>query len=264
MPLKQSKIGNVRLAYRVDGDAGKPWLILSNSLATDHSMWEPQLDALTRTHRIVRYDTRGHGKSSVPPGPYTFEDLVGDVLGLMDALEIDQASIMGLSLGGMTALGMALDHADRLERVVCCDARADAPEMYRKMWPGMISRARDGGMEALVEPTLERWLSENFRADPTNQAAQRATGDMIRQTPVEGYAGCASALMGLDYLRRLPRLKVPVLFIVGEHDSAAPLPVMQDMANVTPEAEFAIIPGAAHLSNLERPDTFNNVVAKWL
>ncbi|WP_136656698.1 3-oxoadipate enol-lactonase [Nitratireductor sp. XY-223] len=258
------EVGTHALNCRVDGEPGNPWLILSNSLATDHEMWQPQIDALTRTHRVLRYDTRGHGASAAPPGPYEFDHLVADVIALMDAHEIEKATFMGLSLGGMTALGLALDHPDRIERIICCDARADAPDIYKKMWPAMIGKAREEGMDALVGPTLERWFSEHFRSNPASRAALEATRDMIRRTAVEGYAGCASALMRLDYLPRLPQISVPAHFIVGEHDPAAPLPVMREMAEATPGADFTVIPGAAHLSNVERPDVFNDVVTTWL
>ncbi|MDA4844443.1 3-oxoadipate enol-lactonase [Hoeflea poritis] len=258
------KVGAHELQCRIEGEAGNPWLILSNSLATDHAMWQPQIDTLTRTHRVLRYDTRGHGESAAPAGPYAFDDLVSDVIGLMDALEIEKATFMGLSLGGMTALGLALDHPDRIERILCCDARADAPDLYKQMWPAMIKKAREEGMDALVAPTLERWFSTNFRTNPTNRPALEATGDMIRRTAVEGYAGCASALMRLDYLPRLSQIAIPAHFIVGEHDPAAPPNVMREMAAATPGADFTVIPGAAHLSNVERPDVFNDIVATWL
>ncbi len=264
MALQFVEVGDTILAYRIDGDANKPWLILSNSLATDHSMWEPQLEALLPHRRLLRFDTRGHGDSSVPPGPYSFEHLVGDVIGLMDALQIDSADFMGLSLGGMTALGLALDHPDRIGRIICADARADAPEAYRQMWPAMIARAREAGMEGVAEPTLERWLSADFHADAANQSTIESTGRMIRRTPVEGYAGCAGALIALDYHRHLPKLSVPALYIVGEHDPAAPPEVMRAMAEATPGADFVLIRDAAHLSNVEQPDRFNDIVVDWL
>ena len=128
----------------------------------------------------------------------------------------------------------------------------------------MIGKAREAGMDALVAPTLERWFSEEFRANPANRPALDRTGDMIRRTAVEGYAGCASALMRLNYLPRLAEISVPAHFIVGELDPAAPLEVMRDMAAATPDAQFTVIPGAAHLSNIERPDLFNKTVTGWL
>ncbi|MEX3009701.1 alpha/beta fold hydrolase [Hoeflea sp. TYP-13] len=264
MSVDKIVLNGVALTCRIDGEPDKPWLILSNSLATDHRMWEPQLDALARTHQVLRYDTRGHGTSTAPAGPYEFGHLVSDVIGLMDALDIETATFMGLSLGGMTSLGLALDHSDRIERIICCDGRADAPDIYRQMWPAMIANARENGMGALVGPTLERWFSEEFHENPANRQTLEATGDMIRRTDVEGYAGCASALMGLDYLPRLPQIAIPALYVVGERDPAAPQAVMQGMAEATPGADFAVIPGAAHLSNMERPDVFNEIVTNWL
>jgi len=264
MPVEIVDTGTVRLSCRIDGNSGNPWLILSNSLATDHSMWSPQIGVLTRAYRVLRYDTRGHGASTAPPAPYSLATLAGDVIAIMDRYDIEQADFMGLSLGGMTGLGLALDHPDRIRRLICCDARADAPEAYRQMWPANIARAREKGMDALVEPTLERWFSGSFRARKASRPVLNATGDMIRRTSVEGYAGCAAALMGLDYLPRLGSITVPTLYVVGENDPAAPRAVMEKMAAQTPAADFFAIPKAAHLSNLERPDAFNNAVKGWL
>jgi 3-oxoadipate enol-lactonase len=264
MSTMEINIGDVSIAYRVEGNADKPWLILSNSLATDHRMWAPQIPVLQENFRLLRYDTRGHGSSTASKAPYSFADLTGDVIGLMDQLGIRSASFMGLSLGGMTALGLALDHADRIDRIICCDARADAPEIYRKMWPANIERARNEGMAALVEPTMERWFTADFRADTDRQQVLLETGNMIASTAVEGYAGCASALMTLDYLPRLGDISLPSLFVVGEHDPAAPADVMKNMADATRGSAFEVIRESAHLSNLEKPEAFNKAIMGWL
>lgn len=264
MSTKEVTIGDVSIACRIEGNADKPWLILSNSLATDHRMWAPQIPVLQENFQLLRYDTRGHGSSTASKAPYDFADLTGDVIGLMDQLGIRSASFMGLSLGGMTALGLALDHPHRIDRIICCDARADAPDIYKKMWPANIDRARNHGMAALVEPTLERWFTPDFREDSDSQQVLLETGNMITSTSVEGYAGCASALMTLDYLPRLGDISLPSLFIVGEHDPAAPAGVMKNMADATPGASFEVIHDAAHISNLERPDAFNKAVMNWL
>lgn len=123
----------VTLNTAIDGETDKPWIVLSNSLGANLHMWAPQTDVLTQNYRVLRYDTRGHGESDAPDGPYSFDDLLGDVTGLMDAYEIETAAFMGLSMGGMTGLGLALEHADRVTRVVCADGRADAPEPFRAM-----------------------------------------------------------------------------------------------------------------------------------
>lgn len=264
MSLQKARLNGVDIAYRIDGEAGKPWVILSNSIATDHGLWARQIQALTTSFRVARYDTRGHGESSAPAGPYGFDDLAGDVVALMDHLGIARCTFVGVSLGGMTALALALDHPSRLDGVVCADARADAPDAYKQMWPANIEAARTKGMAALVEPTLQRWFSEGFRAEPASRRVLSDAAAMIARTSVEGYAGCANALMTLDFLPRLGAISVPSLFVVGEHDPAAPAAVMKAMSAATPGSSFAVIENAAHLANIEQPDAFNAAVLGWL
>jgi 3-oxoadipate enol-lactonase len=124
--------GGISLSAQVDGSEGKPWLLLGNSLAADLTMWDDQIGLLTRTHRVIRYDTRGHGQSDAPVGPYDFPMLVADMAAVLDHFGADQADVMGLSLGGMTALGLGLTHPDRVRRLVVCDARADGPAPLRR------------------------------------------------------------------------------------------------------------------------------------
>lgn len=263
-PSGQISVGDAEIAYRIDGSSQAPWLILSNSLATDHRMWAPQMEDLTRHFRVLRYDKRGHGGSSAPTPPYSFEALTGDVANLMDALAIEKADFVGLSIGGMTGLGLAIHHPDRIRRLVCADARADAPEIYQKMWPANIAAAREGGMAAIAGPTTERWFTESYRNDPMRADALALVRDMITATTVDGYEGCASCLTTLDYLPGLGSISCPVLYMGGVHDPAAPIDVMRDMAAATPGADFAEIPDAAHLSNMENPRAFNRALINWL
>ncbi|MDF1777017.1 MAG: 3-oxoadipate enol-lactonase [Rhizobiaceae bacterium] len=260
----QIDLDDVNLACRVDGPADAPWLILSNSLATDYRMWDLQLASLVKKHRVLRYDTRGHGRSSAPTPPYDFDKLVNDVVGLMDRLQITSADFVGLSLGGMTGLGLALQHRDRIKRLVCCDARADAPDIYQQIWPANIANAQAGGMQAVASPTLERWFTEGFRNAPSNTETLAGVRDMIMATSVAGYTGSAACLLSLDYLKDLGMIAVPVLYVGGAHDPAAPAAVMRDMAAKTPGARFEEIPDAAHLANIENPEAFNRVLAQWL
>ena len=262
--MQSLSVNGVEIAYRIDGDESAPWLVLSNSLATDHRMWDPQINILTQTHRILRYDTRGHGQSEATPGPYSFEHLVGDLTGLMDALDISVADILGLSLGGMTALGLALDHPDRVNRLICCNARADAPPAYADGWRERIEIARQKGMSALCDGTLARWFTDAYRFDPHHGAEIASVRGMIESTSVDGFCGCAHALIQLDYLPRLNEIKVPSLFIAGQDDAAAPPAVMEDMAARIPNHEFVILQDTAHLSNLNNPTAFNAAVSDWL
>ena len=148
-----------RLSARIDGQQGKPWLLLSNSLAADLHMWDDQIDVLTPTHRVLRYDTRGHGSSTAPQGPYDFDLLVADMPAVLDHAGPETADVMGLSLGGMTVLGMALAHRGRVGRLVVCDARADNPLAFIARWDDRITAIAEGGMQAIVEGTLSRWFS---------------------------------------------------------------------------------------------------------
>jgi 3-oxoadipate enol-lactonase len=255
--------GGFSLAARISGDnADAPWLVLSNSLASTIAMWEPQRAALARHFRVMAHDTRGHGASDVPPSPYSFADLTADVIALMDHAGIAKASVMGLSLGGMTALGLAIHHPERFERVVCAAARADAPPPFVQGWDDRIAAVRAGGMAAIVEPTLERWHAADWQAAHPDALAR--TRAMILATPVEGYVGCAHALKGLDYLKDLGRATLPVLYVAGEKDMGAPAGAMRAMADATPGATYVELAGAAHLVNHDAAAAFEAAVLSFL
>ena len=251
-----------RLAAYVSGRADGKWIVLSNSLAANAAMWEPQLPLLEKRYRVLRYDTRGHGGSDAPRPPYSFADLVGDVVALMDHFGIERADYMGLSLGGMTGLGLALAHPERVDRLVCCDARADNPPPFVAMWDARIAAISRGGMEAILDATLERWFSADFASrDPAGLAA---AGEMVLATDPQGYRGCAEALKTLDYLKDLGAMKVPVLYVVGSEDMGAPPATMRAMAEATPGAEFVAVADAAHIANMDRPAGFGRAIATFL
>jgi len=260
MPL--ININGTTLFVQIDGPEGAPWLICSNSLGATHRMWSPQMDLFTRHHRVLRYDTRGHGKSAAPTAPYKFPKLVSDVIGLMDHHGIEKADYIGLSLGGMTGLGLALDHHERINRLICCDARADAPPPSAKMWDERIAAVDANGVASLWPGTLERWLTS------VGQVRAAKAVDLLKadfeQTSAEGYKGCAAAIRDLDYLRHLGNMTLPVLYIVGDQDSGAPPEIMRAMAEATPGATFEMIPDAAHIANIDNADAFNAVVADFL
>jgi len=264
--MQKADINGTTIAYKIDqardnsGDA--EWIILSNSLAANHRMWDPQVDLLTGKYRLLRYDTRGHGDSPPVEGPYSFDMLISDVTGLMDHLHIQKASFMGLSLGGMTSLGLALNHANRFDRLVCCDARADSPPSYVDSWNERIAAVEAGGIASIVDGTLERWLVQSFReANPDQVEFVR---DMINKTTPAGWIGCAEALKTLDYLKDLGRISLPVLYVVGAEDAGAPPEVMKHMANSTPGANFVVIPNAAHVANIDNSKGFNDAISPFL
>jgi 3-oxoadipate enol-lactonase len=144
--------------YQIDGAQHAPWLIFSNSLATNFSMWDDQTRSLSGSFRILRYDQRGHGKTEAPEARYPFAILLADAIALMDAFEIRRAHFCGLSLGGATALGLAEIYPDRIDRVIVCDAPCASTPTSTKQWEGRIVMAKGGGMAAMAEPTLQRWF----------------------------------------------------------------------------------------------------------
>jgi 3-oxoadipate enol-lactonase len=188
--------------------------------------------------------------------------LVDDVLRILDHYGIGKASFMGLSLGGMTGLGLAIGHGDRLDRLVCCDARADAPDPYVKSWDERLAIVEKRGLQGILQGTVERWLAPPFRAAHPDVVAK--VERMILDTPVAGYKGCAEALKRLDYLKDLPRIAVPTFFLVGAEDMGAPPDVMRSMAETVPGAKLVIVPHAAHLPNLDNTLAFNEAVAGFL
>lgn len=253
----------VTLNVRIDSpESSGPWLVLSNSLGATSAMWEPQMTILASRYRVLRYDTRGHGESDAPPGPYSFDDLLGDVIALLDRFEIDRTAFMGLSMGGMTGLGLAISHPNRLSRVVCADGRADAPEGFRAMWDERIAKVEAGGLAAIVDSTLASWLTENWRASHPEETL--SIRNMILSNDSKGYAACCHALKELDYLRHLGRAVAPVLFVGGSEDKGAPPEVMREMAQATPGGVYREIPGAAHVANLNAPDEFNAAISDFL
>jgi 3-oxoadipate enol-lactonase len=258
----QVNVNGAKLAVTIEGASHLPWLIVSNPLATDHSLWNPQMAVLAKMRRVVRYDTRGHGKSSASAGPYDFNMLCGDVIAIMDDLNISIADVLGLSLGGMTVLGLCLDHAVRINRAICCCARADFPAQMISAWDDRITAVRADGMQAVAEGTLGRWFTETAKHKQPDIISHAR--EMILGTSVNGYCGCAEALKTLDYRRRLPNLAKPILYVAGQSDVAASPEAMRDMADATPHARFELIADAAHIANMENPGAFNTAICDFL
>lgn len=252
------------LFVRVDAGptADAPVLLLSNSLAADHTMWDPQIPLLTSRYKVVRYDTRGHGQSDAPAGDYSFAMLVDDARAVLDHVGVARASYMGLSLGGMTGLGFALTYPERLDRLVVCDARADNPPPFVKSWDDRLAAIDAGGLAAILAGTLERWLVPSFRAARPDVVA-RVEAMILATSPV-GYRGCAAALKRLDYAKDLGRITTPTLYVVGAEDAGAPPAVMRAMADATPAAAFALIDHAAHLPNLDNEAGFAAAITSFL
>ncbi|WP_284946588.1 alpha/beta fold hydrolase [Acidisoma cladoniae] len=254
--------GAFALHTQIDGVEGAPWLILSNGLGTDLTVWEPQVAQWAARFRILRYDTRGHGLSEGPPGPYAPDDLVRDVVGLMDHYGIARATLMGLSLGGATCVGVALHEPKRVSALICCDARVDSPPPYVQAWAERIALVEKAGTTAIVNGSMERWVTAPTRAARPD-LVQRLRA-MLENTSDQGYMACAAALQHLAYFDRLHAITCPTLFVVGSLDTASPPEVMAAMAAQVAGAQLVQVPEAAHISNLENVAAFNATVDEFM
>lgn len=255
-------VNGTHINYRIDGPEGAPWLTMSNSLATTHRMWDPQMAAFTKQYRVLRYDKRGHGESDVTPGPYSFELLADDVLAMLDALSITRTHFVGLSMGGMTGMTMALKRPAVLRSMVLCDTTSRDPLGDPALWKQRIDAARAGGMEAMVEPTVARFLTpDTVKTRPQLADAVRT---MVRGTPIDGYAACCQAISKLDLTDRLGAITVPTLIVVGADDPATPVQMSRTIHERIKGSELVILDKASHLSNMEQADTFNEKVLAFL
>lgn len=247
------------LAVDIRGDAGRPWLILAGSLASDMSMWDAQIDALSRQYRVLRYDQPGHGRSGPPGARFAMDDMADAVTAVMAHYTIDKADFIGLSFGGMTGLGLALRHPERLRRLVCACARSDFPPAAVQGWDDRAAAARGGGMASVVEGTLDRWYTPSVPAQVREHGRR-----MILETPVEGFVAAIEAIKRVSYRGALSDIRTPTLYLAGDLDEAAPAAEMQAMAAATPAARFIRQAGVAHLANMEDPAGFLNSVTDFL
>ncbi len=258
----QIQAGGITMHYTLEGPAGAPVVTMSHSLATDLGMWDPTVPALTGRFRVLRYDTRGHGGTDAPPGPYTLEQLADDALALLRALGIRRTHWVGLSMGGMIGQTLALKAPEVLASLALCDTTSRIPAEARPQWEDRIRTAESKGMEPLVEPTLGRWFTAPFRQQHPEVVERVAR--MIRSTPVPGYVGCCHAIAALNLTDRLGAITLPTIVIVGEDDPGTPVAASRVIAEAIKGARLAIIPAAAHLSNLEQPEAFNRALAGFL
>ncbi len=255
--------GDARLHYRVDGDDAAPPLVLSNSLGTDFDMWALQMPLLAAHFRVIRYDTRGHGRSSVPPGPYTLEQLGRDVVALLDHLQIDRAHFCGLSMGGLTGLWLAVHAPSRIDRLVL--ANTGAKIGTAEMWNGRIDVLAPRGAEPLpadlVEAVVERWFTPRHRAlSPTTVDPVRR---MLTETSSAGYAANCAAIRDADLRTDLAAIDRPTLVVAGAHDPSTPPALGRAIADAVPSARYVEL-DAAHLSNIEQAGAFNAALLGFL
>jgi 3-oxoadipate enol-lactonase len=250
---------DVRLHYRIDGDAASPPLLLSNSLGTSLEMWQPQMPALAGRYRVVRYDSRGHGQSEVTPGPYTIDQLASDASGLLDTLSIPRAHVCGLSMGGGVAMWLAIHAPERVDRLVL--ANTGARIGTADMWQARIDAVRSGGTASIAPAVLARFFTPQAMAQPTPLIAQiRAT---FEATSAEGYVACCAAVRDMDLRHLLGRIHAPTLVIAGSDDESTPPEVGRYIAEHVRGARYVEL-AAPHLSNVQAAPAFTQELLQFL
>lgn len=238
------------LHFRDENPAVGRTIVFANSLGTDFRIWDEVAARLGGPWRMLRYDLRGHGLSDAPPGPYSIADHVADLIALLEMRRIEHALIVGLSVGGMIAQGLAAQRPDLAQALVLCDTahRIGTPDT----WNARIEAIRKGGIASVADAVLERWFSVTFRT--TRQAELAGYRNMLTRTPIEGYIGTCAALRDADLTAEARMLTQPTLCLVGEEDGATPPELVRSLSALVPKAAFEIIPNAAHLPCVERPD----------
>lgn len=247
-------------SYRLEGPAGAPLLILSNSLGTTAEMWAPQMPALTAHFRVLRYEHRGHGGTPAPPGPYRIEELAADVIDLLDHLGEPRASVLGLSLGGMVALCVAAHHPDRVDRLALTCTTAHLPPA--EGWAERAAHVRADGVLSLYEGTLGRWFPAGFTTEHPDVAG--AVHAMLGAVDAEGYAGCCEAIGAMDQRPSLPAVTAPTVVISGAEDPTTPPSMGLELVTGIAGASLLVLAHASHLANIASPERYTAAVVEHM
>jgi 3-oxoadipate enol-lactonase len=253
--------GGIEHRVRVDGGSG-PWVVFSNSLGCALEMWDPQASALSEHYRVLRYDTRGHGGTESTPGPYDLDLLAGDLIALLDALEVTECALVGLSLGGMIAQVAALAEPERFTGLVLADTTSRYGPEVAEFWANRVTTALTSGLDSIAETTPSRWFTPGF-AERSPDVVTRYQ-EMLRSTDAQGYAGCCAAIPRVDVTDRLTSVTIPTAVIVGAEDPSTTVDHARRIHEAISHSSLHVIPDAAHLSNVEQPDRFTAILLDFL
>ena len=249
---------SVEVHHRFDGPEDAPALVLSNSLGTTGGMWDAQVPALAERFRVLRYDTRGHGASPAPPGPYSLDDLGGEVLALLDRLGLERVSFCGVSIGGMTGMWLAARAPERVERLALCCTSAHLPGD----WHERAATVRAEGVAAVADAALERWLTPECR-ERRPEVRERLRQGLLETDP-EGYASCCEAIAGMDLRGELGSIRAPTLVIAAEDDPTTPPEHGRLIEASVPDARLVVLPEGRHLVSVERPEVVTPLLLEHL
>jgi 3-oxoadipate enol-lactonase len=245
--------------YTIEGQEDAPTLVFSNSLGSDHRIWDPVTPYLREKFRIVRYDTRGHGLSDVLPSPYSIGDLVEDIAGLLKGLKIENAFVCGLSVGGMIAQSLAATYPRRVHALILCSTAMQIGPPA--MWDERIAVIESEGIRALTVPIMERWFTHTFRN--TRVVELKGYINMLERTPIDGYIGTCCAIRDADLREAANSIYQPSLVMSGDQDLATPPELARELVNAIGTANFTLIKDAAHITCVEQPETFSRRVIRF-
>lgn len=256
--MHMADLGDIRLHSRVDGPEGGAPVVFLNSLGTDFRIWDQVVALLPSSLRILRMDKRGHGLSDAPSGPYSMGALIRDAERMMDLAGFRDAVVVGLSIGGMIAQGLAVKRLDLVRAVVLSNtgAKIGTPEM----WRDRIAAVEAGGVAALSDTIITRWFPPAFRASAPGAGWRH----MLERTPVAGYAGCSAAIAGADFYATTATLRLPALGIAGTEDGSTPPDLVREMMDLIPGSRFALIRGSGHLPCIDQPDVYARILTDYL
>jgi len=258
--MPQIAANGIDIHHELSGPPDAPVVLLSNSLGTRLEMWDAQLPALAQRYRVLRYDGRGHGRSTAPAGPYSLEMLADDAIGLLDGLGIERAHFCGLSMGGMVGQLLGARHAPRLRSLTLCSTACYVAP--KELWDQRIQAVSEGGVAAIAGSVVERWFTEAFRAEPS--IVVERVRQMILETPAHGYAACCAAIRDMDLRETIRAIRLPTLIIAGDKDPATPPAKAHEIRERIPAARLEVIPEAAHLVNIEQDVAFDASLLAFL
>jgi len=259
MPL--ADVNGTTINYRLDGPGQRPVVMFSNSLASNLQMWDAQVPVLIKAgYRVLRYDSRGHGGSAAPAGPYTMEMLTADALGLMDFLGFEKVHFCGLSMGGMVGQMLGTHQGNRLISLSLCDTAAQLPP--REIWDERISAVRAKGMRALADAFIDRWFTK--AGQERLPAEIEVSRQAVLNTPAEGFCACCRAIQNMDQRESIRAVSTRTLIVVGEHDPGTPVSAAEFIHGRIASSELKVISDAAHFVNVEQAGVFNDILLEFL
>jgi 3-oxoadipate enol-lactonase len=257
MPTVQSN--GCPIHYEMEGPADKPVLMLCNSLGTTLHMWDGQMPSFVQHFRVLRYDRRGHGKSGVPSGAYTMEMLGRDALAVLDAANVHKTNWCGLSMGGMVGMWMGANAPDRVNKLILSNTSAYFEN--KQVWNDRLAAAKEKGLQGLLQGTIERWFTKDFREQ--QPAKVKVIADMFLATKLDGYMGCGMAVRDMDHRPLLPKIKAPTMVIAGKQDAGTTVEMAEAIRKNIPGASMTLF-DAAHIANVECQHDYTDAVLGFL